>query len=80
THALVLRMHSVSAMDATALQSIEKLFKACREQHIELILSHVMPQPLEAMQKAGFDAMLGQENLCASIDEALQRAKQVAQA
>ncbi|MEG0047681.1 MAG: SulP family inorganic anion transporter [Clostridia bacterium] len=80
TRALVLRMHSVSAMDATALQSIEKLFKACREQHIELILSHVMPQPLEAMQKAGFDAMLGQENLCASIDEALQRAKQVAQA
>lgn len=80
TRALVLRMRSVTAMDATAMQSMQKLLKLCKKQGVTMILSHVMPQPLEVMRKAGFDKAVGEENLCANIEAALNRAQEVTEA
>ncbi|MDD3334674.1 MAG: SulP family inorganic anion transporter [Eubacteriales bacterium] len=78
TRALVLRMRGVSAMDATAMQSMQKLLDTCKAQGVTMILSHVMPQPMEVMHKAGFDEALGEENLCPNIDAALERARLLA--
>lgn len=77
TKALVLRMRGVTAMDITAMQQMEKLLNACREQNVELILSHVLPQPMEVLRRAGFDKALGSDNLCPNIDAALMRAAAV---
>lgn len=79
TRALVLRMRSVTAMDATALQSMQKLLETCQKQGVTMILSHVMPQPLDVMRHAGFDKAVGEENLCPNIEAALARAQEVAE-
>lgn len=71
---LILRMRSVSAIDATAMHSLEELYEKCQERNIQIILSHVNEQPLHVMQKAGFDKKIGKENMCVHIDDALKRA------
>lgn len=71
TNCLVLRMRGVNAIDATAMHSLETLYKKCQSKGIALILSHVNEQPLNAMKKAGFYDKVGADNFCAHIDEAL---------
>ncbi len=71
THCLILRMRSVTSLDATAMNAIESLHKKCKEQNVRLILSHVNTQPMAVMKKAGFVEAVGEENFCAHIDEAL---------
>ncbi len=71
---LILRMRSVTALDATAMHSLEELYEKCQKQNMTLILSHVNEQPMRTMKKAGFDKMVGESNFCAHIDDALKRA------
>lgn len=80
TKALVLRMRSVSTIDATALRNLEILFDDCQNRGVQLIMSHVNEQPMHVIQKAGFDKKLGAENFCAHIDDALSRAQEITEA
>ena len=77
TSCLVLRMRAVSAIDATAMNSLEQLYKKCKSKGVALVLSHVNEQPLHAMQKSGFYDKVGAENFCAHIDDALIRANKI---
>lgn len=72
---LVLRMRSVSAIDATAMHNLEQLQEECVKKEIHLVLSHVNEQPMKVMTKAGFVDKVGRENFCSHIDEALLRAE-----
>ena len=74
---LILRMRSVPAMDATALNSLKKLHARCRKAHITMILSHVNEQPMSVMEKSGFDLEIGRDNIAVSIDAALSRAAMI---
>ncbi|WP_333782983.1 SulP family inorganic anion transporter [Faecalispora anaeroviscerum] len=74
---IILRMRSVPAMDITALESLQKVRDRCVKNNITLILSHVQPQPMEMMQKAGFHDAIGSDNFCPNIDIALERAASV---
>lgn len=71
TRCLVLRMRGVPAVDATAMNALEQLRRKCAAQGVQLVLSHVNPQPLEAMKKSGFYDAVGAEHFCPHIDEAL---------
>jgi SulP family sulfate permease len=71
THCLILRMRAVPALDATAMNSLERVYEKCKKHNVTLILSHVNEQPLDVMKKSGFYDMVGAENFCAHIDEAL---------
>lgn len=77
TSCLVLRMRGVTAIDATAMNSLEQLYNKCQSKGITLILSHVNEQPLHAMQKVGFYEKVGAENFCSHIDDALNRAAEI---
>ena len=77
TSCLVLRMRGVPAIDATAMNSLQQLYKKCESKGITLILSHVNEQPMQAMKKSGFYKKVGAENFCAHIDEALRRAEKI---
>ena len=74
---LVLRMRSVSAIDATAMHNLEKLYEDCQKKGIQLIFSHVNEQPWRVMEKNGFIEKVGADNFCAHIDDALKRAEQL---
>ena len=71
TRCLILRMRSVTSLDATAMNAIESLNNKCKKQGVHLILSHVNSQPMAVMKKAGFVDTVGEENFCMHIDEAL---------
>ncbi|MDO5294115.1 MAG: SulP family inorganic anion transporter [bacterium] len=77
---LILRMRSVPAIDMTGMNSLVDLYKQCQKDHVTLVLSHVNEQPMRAMRKAGFDKMVGEENILVNIDAALARAKEIVKA
>ena len=79
TKVLVLRMRSVTAIDATALRNLELLYESCEKKGIKLVFSHVNPQPMKTMKKARFDKKIGEANFLEHIDEALERAEKLAQ-
>ena len=74
---LIVRMRSVPAIDATGIHSIESLVKLCKKDGKTLILSHVNEQPMSTLRKSGMLEEIGEENICANIDEALMRAQAI---
>jgi SulP family sulfate permease len=74
---LILRMRKVLAMDATGLNALEDLHDRLRKHGKYLLLSAPHAQPLFMMGKADFLDRLGLENVCADIDAALARAREI---
>ena len=74
TRCLILRMRAVPSADSTAMNSMTALYERCKKNGVTLILSHVNEQPMRAMEKAGFVDLVGRENFCRNIEEALDHA------
>ncbi len=71
---LILRLHLVSAMDATGLNTLESVIERFRHHGGTVILSGLHRQPLDMIRKAGLVTVIGRKNLCAHFDAALARA------
>lgn len=71
----IIRMRGVGTIDATALNYLESLYDDCKNKGIQIIFSHVNEQPLSVMKKRGFYDIVGEENFCLHIDDALKRAE-----
>ncbi len=69
---VILRMHNVPALDATATKNLFAVLNKCRKNGIQLIFDHVNPQPLSVIRRAGFIEAAGEENFVSNIDEALK--------
>ncbi len=70
---LILRMRSVPAIDATGLNSLEKIIKLCKKKNKTLILSHINEQPMKTIQKAGLvNKILVADNIDVAIEMAQQ--------
>jgi SulP family sulfate permease len=74
---LILRLHLVSAMDATALNTLESVIERFQKHGRTVILSGLHRQPLDMLRKAGFVDVIGRKNLVAHFDDALVRAKEI---
>jgi SulP family sulfate permease len=70
-------MRKVLAMDATGLNALEDLYERLQHRGKYLLLSGPHAQPLFMMDKAGFLDRLGRENVCADIDMALARSREI---
>lgn len=77
TKCLVLRMRSVPALDSTAMNALQNLVKYCEAKGITPIFSHVNEQPMNVMEKAGFVELVGKDNFCANISDALKHAEEL---
>lgn len=77
TTVLILRMRSMTAIDATAMNSLNHLADRCDEHGVKIVLSHVNDQPLKAMKKSGFYKRIGAENIKPDITTALEYAKKI---
>ena len=77
TTVLILRMRSMTAIDATAMNSLDHLADRCDEHGVKIVLSHVNEQPLKAMKKSGFYKRVGAENIKPDITSALEHAKTI---
>ncbi|MBQ3898311.1 MAG: STAS domain-containing protein, partial [Lachnospiraceae bacterium] len=78
TKVLVIRMRAVPALDASAMHSLEGLYERCEKKGVRMVFSHVNEQPMKTMVKDGFVKLIGEENFCPHIDDALRRAEELA--
>ncbi len=74
---LILGMRKVLAMDATGLNALEDLYERLHARGKHIILSGPHTQPLFMMDKAGFLDQLGRKNICADLEQALERAREI---
>lgn len=77
TDVIILHLAAVTALDATALNRIELLHTKLRRHQQHLVLSGPHTQPYFAMEKAGFFDALGRENVCADLESAVARAREL---
>ena len=74
---IILRMRNVPSLDATAMRVLNEIYNDCKNNGLNLILSHTNEQPLSVMKKAGFYDAVGAENFLPNIDEALAYAQKL---
>ena len=74
---LVLHLARVNVLDATGLGVISDLVKKGRRDHSALILSGVHSQPMIALGKSDLLDEIGDDNLVATLDEAVTRAREL---
>jgi len=74
---IILRLRNMTAIDATGLQVLEQFADAVHEAHKALLLCGAPEQPAQLMQQAEFEEHVGKNNICGSIAEALERAREV---
>ena len=75
--ALIFRMRNLIYLDAGGIQALEQAKAACDRKGITIILSGIHTQPFMLCEKSGMSDKLGRENICANINDALARAKEV---
>jgi sulfate permease, SulP family len=75
---VIFRMRTVPAVDATGLHALEVMLEKFHRKGVRLILSGVQPQPMKVLYNAGFIDKIGLDNVCANIDVALARSRQLA--
>lgn len=71
---VVLRLRNMTALDATGLYAIENFAEKLRVSGRGLIVCGMPPQPAGLMKRAGFERVIGAENLCPNVEAALERA------
>ncbi len=74
----IIRMRKVPFVDSTGIHNLTNLCLMSQKEGIQVVLSGVNPKVQAVLHKAGFDQMLGEENICSHINLALARAKQLA--
>jgi SulP family sulfate permease len=74
---IILRLRNMTAIDATGLQVLEHFADVVHDAHKALLLCGALEQPAELMRQAEFEEHVGKYNICGSIAEALERAREV---
>ena len=70
----IIRMRKVPFMDSTGLHNLESLVRLSQAEHIHIILSGVNERVHALLIKSGFDHLVGTDNICSNINEALEKA------
>ena len=73
----IIRMRKVPFVDSTGIHNLTNLCLMSQAEGIQVVLSGVNEKVQAVLHKAGFDAMLGEDNICSHINIALERAKQL---
>jgi SulP family sulfate permease len=74
---MVLRMRLVPIIDATGLHTLEHVHKNCAKKGTTLVLSGVCDQPARALRRSHLREMIGRNNITETIEEALQRSREI---
>jgi len=74
---VIIRIRNMTAIDATGLFALEEVAKQLHSTRRTLILCGAREQPAQLMHQAEFQDVVGRENICANVQDALQRAEAV---
>lgn len=68
----IIRMRKVPFIDSTGIHNLTTLCEMSQKENIHIILSGVNEKVHEVLEKSGFYELLGKENICSNINEALE--------
>jgi sulfate permease, SulP family len=74
---VILRLRNMTAIDATGLHALEDLAERLHKSGRTLLLCGAREQPSAVMRAAGLAEPIGEANICANIQMALERAHEV---
>jgi SulP family sulfate permease len=74
---VILRLRNMTALDATGLFAIEEVARQLQASKRTLILCGAREQPSQLIHEAEFADVVGEENICDNVQEALRRAEEV---
>jgi SulP family sulfate permease len=74
---VIIRLRNMTAIDATGLYALEEVASKLHSAGRTLILCGAREQPAQLIHQAEFEEVVGRENICANVQEALQRAEDV---
>lgn len=72
TRAVVLEMHRLISMDTSGIDALEQLRKVLARRHVALMLCELNPQPASLVKRSELDVQLGVDNICGTLEEALE--------
>lgn len=68
----IIRMRKVPFIDSTGIHNLTTLCQMSQKEDIHIILSGVNGQVHQVLEKSGFYELLGKENICSNINEAIE--------
>jgi sulfate permease, SulP family len=74
---VIIRLRNMTAIDATGLFAMEEIARRLHATGRTLILCGAREQPAQLIHQAEFEEVVGRENICANVQEALARAEAV---
>ena len=74
---VIIRLRNMTAIDATGLYALEEVARQLQASGRTLILCGAREQPAQLIHQAEFEEVVGRENICANVQEALRRAEDV---
>src|SRR5208282_5627082 len=73
---VILRLRNMTALDATGLFALEEVARTLKKSGRELILCGAREQPLRLIRQTEFEELVGPENICDNVQDALRRAEE----
>jgi sulfate permease, SulP family len=74
---VILRLRNMTALDATGLFALEEVARHLHATKRTLILCGAREQPARLIHQAEFEDVVGAQNICDNVQEALRRAEEV---
>lgn len=71
----ILRFRDVPIIDSTGMYALKTFYKNCKKGNIGLVITGLHVQPLNEMVKSSLYDLIGEENVCSSLKESVERAK-----
>lgn len=71
----IIRMRKVPFVDSTGIHNLTTLCQMSQKEDIRIVLSGVNENVLNVLSKSGFFEVVGRENICSNINEAMEKAK-----
>lgn len=75
---LVLDMKNANALDASAIDALERLYHRCENYKIKLLLTNIQPQPKKVLQRMSFLNLIGENSIFDSKEDALEASLSIA--
>ena len=76
----IIRMRKVPFIDSTGVHNLSNMCKMCKQMGVKVVLSGVNPDVMRVLRNAHMDDVVGRENICSHISQALSRAEDIVRA
>ena len=74
---VIVRLRNMTALDATGMKSLEDFADEVTRSGRHVLFCGAQEQPKRFMERSGFPAHVGAENVCPNVDAALARAREL---